>query len=108
MMALGKWHIVNNGQQSAVLHASVMPFLALNDLIALIDIHDGFGKMADDENDNDSSQQSGHCLVPPSNYIKFNLAKKQTRNFLEIKGQPNISQFLRVALPQEPVKLEPR
>ena len=39
-----------------------------NDLIALVDIHDGFGEMADDENDNDSSEQGGHRLVPPGDY----------------------------------------
>ena len=39
-----------------------------NDLIALVDIHDGFGEMADDENDNDSGEQGCHRLVPPGNY----------------------------------------
>ena len=41
----------------------------VNDLIALVNIHDGFGEMADDENDNDPSEQGCHPLVPPVNNV---------------------------------------
>ena len=38
-----------------------------SDLIALVDIHHGFGKMADYENNYDPSEQGCHCLIPPKN-----------------------------------------
>ena len=63
--------IINN--QEDVANSATIRFFDkyanhVNDLIALVDIHDGFGEMADDENDNDSGEQGCHRLVPPGNY----------------------------------------
>ena len=62
--------IINN--QEDVANSATIRFFDkyanhVNDLIALVDIHDGFGKMANDENDNDSREQRCHRLVPPVN-----------------------------------------